>query len=558
MSQPAGRSRLRNELGQNRHQAKTVCRLAMVLAAALALLAPATSIRADDHATIEELKARLDAVERQNQTFQESLNERKAAKSDSPSKKVVPAGGEEPAAEQDDEHIRSVVRDYLISEKKEKGDGADDPEWYEVGSDLSMHASWKNGLEIETKNKDFRIKVRGRTQLDFASFSVPDNVNADPSLVVPIRSGVDFRRARIGVEGVMFEQIDYIYEYDFVNSVLAMPSAAGPANVVGVPAPTDLYWTFMKLPVVGNFRVGNQKEPIGMEHLTSSRYLPFMERSFNQDAFYGGFNNGFTPGLMFFNSVVDDRMTWALGVFKPTTNVFAFDQSDGDYAVTGRVTALPWYVDDGNGLWHVGASARQAGMDNGVWRFRTRGPERSGLSQNWSLYADSGKIVGVNQQWYNFETALQLGPFMASAEYLFAFVHDAARGNAATVGTTMYQGGYVEALYFLTGESRGYTRKNGWYERVVPYENSFLVSDETGKTIFGRGAWQVGARFNYLDLNDKGINGGRLKDVTFGLNWFLNPNMKVQWNYSITDRQSINVANTGLIQGFGMRLAHDF
>lgn len=96
------------------------------------------------------------------------------------------------------------------------------------------------------------------------------------------------------------------------------------------------------------------------------------------------------------------------------------------------------------------------------------------------------------------------------------------------------------------------------FDRVIPAENVFLVSDAEGKSIFGRGAWQAGARLNYLDLNDKGINGGRLKDVTVGLNWFLNPHMKVQWNYSITDRQSINVANSGVIQGFGMRVAHDF
>ena len=39
------------------------------------------------------------------------------------------------------------------------------------------------------------------------------------------------------------------------------------------------------------------------------------------------------------------------------------------------------------------------------------------------------------------------------------------------------------------------------------------------------GAWQVGARFSYLDINDKGIRGGQVCDWTLGLNWFLNPNM---------------------------------
>ena len=68
----------------------------------------------------------------------------------------------------------------------------------------------------------------------------------------------------------------------------------------------------------------------------------------------------------------------------------------------------------------------------------------------------------------------------------------------------------------------------------------------------------MGARYNYLNLNDKGLNGGILNDYTLGLNWFLNPNMKVQFNYSITDRQSVLAKHDGIIQGWGVRLAHDF
>jgi phosphate-selective porin OprO and OprP len=92
---------------------------------------------------------------------------------------------------------------------------------------------------------------------------------------------------------------------------------------------------------------------------------------------------------------------------------------------------------------------------------------------------------------------------------------------------------------------------------VVPHENAFFTKSGDGTT-GGLGAWQVGFRYNYLDLNDKGLNGGILNDYTAGLNWFLNPNMKVQFNYSITDRQSIIAKHDGVIQGFGMRFAHDF
>ncbi|MCY2967863.1 MAG: porin, partial [Planctomycetota bacterium] len=253
----------------------------------------------------------------------------------------------------------------------------------------------------------------------------------------------------------------------------------------------------------------------------------------------------------------DERATWALGLFKPGNNLFGYGAEAGNYSITGRATWLPWYVDEGRGLLHVGASARQLGLENSVTRFRTRGPERAGLSANWPLFGDTAVVEGDSQQSYNFELVGVLGPWSFVGEYLFNFVHNASRYNQPTVGTINYNGGYVEVLYFLTGEFREYKRSTAVFERVIPNENAFLVDSETGASA-GLGAWQAGVRFNYLDLNDKGLNGGILNDVTMGLNWFLNPNMKVQFNYSITDRQSVIAKHDGTIHGFGIRLAHDF
>ena len=126
-------------------------------------------------------------------------------------------------------------------------------------------------------------------------------------------------------------------------------------------------------------------------------------------------------------------------------------------------------------------------------------------------------------------------------------------------GTLFYSGGYVEVLYFLTGEHRAYIRESGLFDRIVPRRNAYWVKGEEGKPDeCGPGAWQVGFRYNYLDLNDEGIDGGILNDFTAGLNWFINPNMKFQWNYSVTLRQSPTGLSDGTIQGFGMRYAMDY
>lgn len=439
----------------------------------------------------------------------------------------------------------------------------DEPSWHEVGSDLGMTASWNNGLELATKNKDFRVHVGGRTQFDAAWFSVADNLNgplATTGLSNFYGDGVDFRRARLRVDGTMYEVVDWAAEYDFVNAIRVVNNAQNNATTDHtVTAFTDLWWTIKSLPAVGNIRIGSQKEAIGFEHLVSSRYLPFMERSFNQDSFYGGAFNGFTPGIQAFNAVLDERATWSLGAFKPTDNVFSTSTFDGDYSIVGRLTALPWYVEEGKGLLHVGGSFRQATTVNSRTRYRTRGPVRAGLASQWPIPADTGTFFGEDQWWLNGELVGVYGPITFQAEYLTSFLNSASLTQGGPeLGTVTYHGGYVQLLYFLTGEHDQYNRKTGFFERVKPAENVFFVPSERGGTAMGLGAWQVGARYNFLDLNDQGVNGGILHDMTAGLNWFWNPNMKMQFNYSAMHRDSRFANGDGWIHGWGVRLAHDF
>ena len=133
------------------------------------------------------------------------------------------------------------------------------------------------------------------------------------------------------------------------------------------------------------------------------------------------------------------------------------------------------------------------------------------------------------------------------------------------VGNLDFNGGYVTCAYFLTGEHRAYIRESAVFDRIVPRKNAFWIKGEKDKpNEFGWGAWQLAFRYNYLNLNDKGINGGVLDGLTAGLNWFLNPNAKLQFNYTVTVRHSpaspgqpIGLSD-GTIQGFGMRLAMDY
>ena len=456
------------------------------------------------------------------------------------------------------------------AEEAGTGDGG-----YEVGSDLSMTAKWNNGLELSTKNKDFRVHIGGRTQFDTSWYSAESNVNQPAYLPgqVIYQDGVDFRRARLRIDGTMYETMEWAVEYDFVNALrVSTPTASADADITAL---TDLWWTFKEVPVLGNIRVGNQKEPIGFEHLVSSRFLPFMERSYNQDAFYGGVFNGFTPGIQAFNTWDEEMGVWQIGLFKPVNNAIAFNAWDGDLAVTGRVTRLLKYCDEGNGLVHVGLASRWYTSVQDRQRFRTRDAMRAGLASVWPVVADTGNLYGDEGAMVDGELAAVYGPWTLQAEYLVDFFDGARRSlNDAPVDGLFYHGGYVQLLYFLTGEHENYNRKTGAFDRLSPTENAFLVRTPDGP-ICGKGAWQVGARYDYLDLNNQGINGGMLHNGTLGLNWFLNPNSKVQFNYYATYRDAEGVViaqptnpptnlvltgdqGTGWIHGWGIRFAHDF
>lgn len=505
---------------------------------------------ADSQDALMELKERVARLEAQNERLLHALED---SKKDAPQVAAPPLG---PAKSGEVRTPEERDATELVLENSR--------DWDEVveedNNDLLMKATWHNGVEIETRNKNFRLHIGGRTQFDVVWMAASDSVQfGSTNATGPIDNGIDFRRGRLRADGTMYENIEWAVEYDFFNTVNTEPQTARdrpnttfPDNQISnVPAPTDLWFTITKLPVVGNFRMGNMKEPIGFEHLVSSRFLPFLERSFNQDAFTAPFNNGFSPGVMFFDTMFEERGTWWIGVFRNTQNVFAFSTDDDAYAFTGRLTALPIHTREGKHLLHVGVASSYRLLDNQQVAFRARPSVRAGPSQQWPILANTGIIPGDAEGQLDIELAGVLGPFNIQGDYFFNCTDTYGNGNV------YFQGAYLEGLYFLTGEHREYEKKTAVFGRVVPKKN-FLWVREEGQKRLGPGAWQVGMRYAFLDLTDSGIQGGRLYDWTFGLNWFLNPNMKIQFNYDITYRDTTRGDNSGAVHGLGMRLAHDF
>jgi phosphate-selective porin OprO/OprP len=302
--------------------------------------------------------------------------------------------------------------------------------------------------------------------------------------------------------------------------------------------PTTVFMTLKELPVVGNFRVGNQQNWIGQEHIESARFLDFMERSPNMDLFYGPNNNGYAPGISIFNSTPDQNATLQLGAYKNNLYDSGFTYNIGDaWVYGGRGIWTPYYDEESKGrnLVHMGFGteyrtyntdlpANQAGQNI---RLRSRGDLRNAASTLDPNYLDTGNFFTTGQLLIAPELVAQYGPWLFRSEYAASWFYDArpTQTSATSLGSVFFQGGYISALYFFTGENRTYVRQSGVFARTLPNEN-FNFNKRTW------GAWQGGIRFDWQDLNyGKFVNGGNCQDLTFGLNWFLNPNARFQFNY---------------------------
>lgn len=401
-----------------------------------------------------------------------------------------------------------------------------------TGKGETFRVYWKEGIRMDSADKDFKLKIGGRIMNDWAFLNGDEELK--DAIGGKLKDNNEFRRARLYLAGTIYKQIEFKAQYDF---------AGGDADF------KDVYIGLKKIPYAGSLRLGHFKEPFGLEELTSSKYITFMERSLPA-TFIPSRNTGF----MLSNHIQDDRLTYALGIFRDADGYGDGDdgeRQEGNYAFTARLTGLPLYMDKGENLIHLGAAySRRRPVDREV-RFRSR-PEVH-LTPRFvdvaNVEADSYDLVGG-------ECAMVFGPVSLQGEYVQVSINEDSNFKPD------FSSYYAMASIFLTGEHRKYKTKNGIFSRVKPKDN-FIDKDG-----WGPGAWEVAARYSSIDLDDDGIYkgetveyaGGKLADVTVGVNWYLNPNTRVMWNYVMADPDLTSQDQSGLgnVDMFQMRFQVDF
>jgi phosphate-selective porin OprO/OprP len=372
-----------------------------------------------------------------------------------------------------------------------------------------LHWKWKDGVRFETNDGEFKFKLTGRLMTDFSVSREDDNIQS--RVGAKVEDAAEVRRARLGFKGHIYNGINFETEADLTGGVELK----------------DAFIEFEHLPYASGLRIGQFKEPFSLEELTSSKYITFMER---------GLPNALAPGrnigVMLFAPALQQRMTWAAGIFRDTNEDTGSEGSTGggEYNLTARVTGLPWYQADGERLLHVGTAYSRRAVNANTVRYRSR-PEVH-LSPR---LVDTGSFTADNVHLFGQEAALVHGPLSLQGEWITAAV-DSSGSNRND--PTLF-GFYAYASYFLTGEQRRYDREAGEFDRVKPLRNFALGGSDSGP-----GAWEVALRYSTIDLSSAKLNGRELRNFTAGLNWYLNPNTRTMLNYVFADLEGPGELNT--------------
>jgi phosphate-selective porin OprO and OprP len=384
------------------------------------------------------------------------------------------------------------------------------------------------------------IAITSRVHFDAGGYNYRPNTLA----TVPQRldDGVNVRRARIGVLGKFLEDWNYALIYDFggASDGFASTASVGGAAVGFLPGGAlsgieNAYLSYTGLkPFGGKLAVegGIMDLPYTLDEASSSNDIPFMERAASgitaTNIAAGDFRS--TAGARWYTDTF-----WA-GAYAtgPATGAIHSASSINPPGTTeqlGAFTRVAGQIVSGKDYsLHIGGDAEWLihPPHNLIANTQTLTlSDRPELRIDPTTLVSTGAIAGVSgAQVYSAEAAGTYGPLFFQGEY---FWYNIDRNAFAPLPSLRFQGGYAEAAYVLTGETRLYNPAAASYGGIIP-ANPFSL---TGG---GWGAWEIAGRYSTIDLNDRvgsaiGVAGGRQTIYTLALNWYANRNVRLMFDY---------------------------
>ena len=250
--------------------------------------------------------------------------------------------------------------------------------------------------------------------------------------------------------------------------------------------------------------IGISDPAFSLESVSSSAALTFMERGLVVAAL----SESKSAGIGFLrrnsNSILNATLT--------LLNVSQDDLREDGQGVVLHYVHSPIRVGRADSI-HIGGSFSyrwNASDDN--TRFRSR-PEVATVND---FYVDTGEIAGADRIGrLGLEASRVAGRFSWQTELIAARVQRDSRDTAA------FWGAYAFVSWFLTDDSRNYDFGDGSFGKV---QVSRPIRGE------GWGAFELAFRASYVDLTDGDVIGGRQKNLSAGVNWYLNARYRLMAN----------------------------
>jgi phosphate-selective porin OprO and OprP len=380
------------------------------------------------------------------------------------------------------------------------------------------------------------VELTSRVHFDAANYL---NVHPQqPTGPHALTDGVNARRARIGVLGKFFNDWNYALIYDFGGSTDATP-ATGIENA---------YITYNGLSPHVAFDLGYLDVPFTLDEATSSNDIMFIERAEVQNTVT---NLAANDARGAFGVRSNDDRYWA-GAYLTGPQAGATHAGTNTQQLGGTARFTYQVLQGGNYSLHLGVDGeyvfqpRANGAAAAAVTSTVAFSDRPELRVDPTAFLNTGQIPAKNAGAYGVEAAGGYDSLFFQGEYYQFMIDQSGLSATAPRPELTFDGGYAEASWTVTGESRRYIPGAGAYGGIVP---AHPLSLKNG----GWGALELALRYSYLNLNNHvrpgvspivtgGVFGGRATGYDAGVNWYPNSNIRFMLDYIHEDVNKLPVA----------------
>lgn len=360
-----------------------------------------------------------------------------------------------------------------------------------INTFLLCHCFAESG---QFKLKDhIEYKFGGRLMLDGAYYGQDKQ---------DIRHGTEVRRARLYFAGNLEKNWDFIIQNDFAGNSSSLKAA-------------HIGYSYEDSKIT----LGNQLPAFSLQLQTSSKWQTFTTRS--------------TPVLTF-----NPDNSFGISYRTTSNNWFFKTGAYGDTAssTVGKErfihsTRIAKSIELGESINHFG-----------IGYMYTKDEENKALKSssethvsNYS-YINTDEFTDLATERYGVEYALVYHSFSFQTEYMKMEVRPEGVENSSI------DGWYVFMSYFLTGESRNYSKSSATFGEITP--NRKL--SETG----GNGAFECALRVSALNMEADELGGGKQDNFGGELNWYPGGGLKFMLNHTIVNAEKDGLSDKPSITQF--------